>query len=660
VPAPVESRRRYIPGLDGIRALAVVCVLAYHLGISWAPGGMLGVGVFFTLSGYLITDLLLAQWREQTRLDMARFWLYRARRLLPALLVMLPIVTVWVAVFDAGQLDATRRQVFGALLYVSNWSTIAQSGSYFARFAPPLPFDHLWSLAIEEQFYLIWPWLLLAGLWFGRTRRALLVLSLGGALVSAALMAVLYHPGYDPTRVYEGTDTRAFQLLIGAALAVRGADWFTARLSPRATRNVLDVAGVAALLGIGLLVWRTSPFSSFLYPYGLLLLSVATATVVASVVHPASRLSGALGSGTLRWLGVRSYGIYLWQWPLILLINPSHGPLGLGRAAIAVAGALAIAALSWRYIEDPIRHGALERLWRYLRSRRGRPHAARRRLIISGTLVCAVFIPALALGGRLPVASHGGASPDGPLLAEAHPLAMSPTALIRAPARRSPPQRVRIASGPATGAVARRTSCRAAVYIGDSTSEGEISSNYIPNVHRQLVDQLHDVGVATVHPEISGARSIVEIYEGLPNAATVARGYAAAGYAGCWILALGTNDAADVQVGSNVGLRERIARMMSIIGDRPVLWVDAVTLVASGPYAERNMEQWNQDLLADCHRYPNMRIFDWSAYAKRQFFIPDGIHYYSSGYIGRSFRISHGLAHAFPQGQPFSSSCVVT
>jgi len=198
------------------------------------------------------------------------------------------------------------------------------------------------------------------------------------------------------------------------------------------------------------------------------------------------------------------------------------------------------------------------------------------------------------------------------------------------------------------------------VYIGDSTSEGEISSNYIPNVHRQLVAQLHDVGVAAVHPEISGARSIVETYEGIPNAATVARGYAASGYRGCWILALGTNDAADVQVGSNVGLRQRIARMMSIIGDQPVLWVDAVTLVASGPYAAQNMEQWNQDLLADCHRHPNMRIFDWGAYAKRQFFIPDGIHYYSSGYIGRSFRIAHGLAHAFPQGQPFSSSCVVT
>jgi peptidoglycan/LPS O-acetylase OafA/YrhL len=664
VPAPVESHRRYVPGLDGIRALAVVAVLAYHLGIPSAQGGMLGVGVFFTLSGYLITDLLLAQWREKMRLDMARFWLFRARRLLPALLVMLPIVTVWVAVFDAGQLGAVRRELFGALLYVSNWSTIAQHGSYFARFAAPLPLDHLWSLAIEEQFYLIWPWLLLAGLWFGRTRRNLLLLTLAGAVASAAVMALLYHPGYDPTRVYEGTDTRAFQLLIGAALAIRGADWFTAGLRAATTRNVLDIAGVAGLVGIALLIWRTNPFSLFLYPYGLLLLSLATAAVIVAVVHPASRLATALGCGPLRWVGVRSYGIYLWQWPLIVLINPGHGPLGLWKATVAVAGAIAIAALSWRCIEDPIRHGALERFWRYLRARRGRPHAARRRLVLSGTVVGVMFIPALGIGGLLPVASDGTASGDGPLLTQTHALkADAGASLVSARAYGQRARRLQSA-GRATSVQAspdpKRTSCRAVVYIGDSTSEGETSSDYIPNVHRQLVAQLHDIGVGVVHPEISGARSIVETYKGLPNAAAVARGYIAGGYRGCWILALGTNDVADVQVGSNVGLPERIDRMMSIIGDQPVLWVDAATLVAAGSYAEQHMEQWNQHLLAACHRYPNMRIFDWSAYAKRQFFIPDGVHYYSPGYLSRSFRIAHGLAHAFPDGRPPSPSCVVT
>ena len=163
MPRPLQSDRRYVPGLDGIRALAVVCVIAYHLNAPWAKGGMLGVGVFFTLSGYLITDLLLSHWRRHGDLGLAVFWLRRARRLLPALFLMLAIVSVWVALFDASQLAAVRRQVFAAALYFGNWSTIAQHGSYFSRFAAPLPLDHLWSLAIEEQFYLVWPWLLLLG-----------------------------------------------------------------------------------------------------------------------------------------------------------------------------------------------------------------------------------------------------------------------------------------------------------------------------------------------------------------------------------------------------------------------------------------------------------------------------------------------------------------
>jgi hypothetical protein len=475
------------------------------------------------------------------------------------------------------------------------------------------------------------------------------------------MMALLYHPGYDPTRVYEGTDTRAFQLLLGAALAMRGADWFTARLKATAARNTLDAVGLAGLVGIALLVWRTKPFSPFLYPDGLLLLSLATAAVIAAAMHPSSRLTAALGWGPLRWLGVRSYGIYLWQWPLIVLINPRHGPLGVTRAVLAVAGAVGIAAASWRYLENPIRHGALERLWRYLRARRGRPHPLRRRLALSGTVLGLMFVPLLGLSGLLPVASDGTASGDGPLLSQTHALLAGTNSVVPAHEPASPRAQVIHRLNTALARVeAGKSSCRSAVYIGDSTSEGEISSEYIPDVHRQLVAQLHDVGVAVVHPQISGARSIVETYEGFPNAATVARGYVAAGYRGCWILAMGTNDVADVHVGSNVPYRQRIDRMMSIIGDQPVLWVDVVTLVESGPYSERYMQQWNQDLLAACRRFPNMRIFDWSAFAKRRFFIPDGIHYYSPGYIIRSFTIAHGLANAFPQAQPPSASCVVS
>ena len=164
MPKPVRADQRYMPGLDGLRALAVMAVIAYHLGVGWAPGGLLGVGVFFTLSGYLITDLLLGRYENTGRLQLADFWLRRARRLLPALFVMLVVVAAWVTLLDRGQLAPVRGAVVSSAAYVSNWWLIAQHSSYFARFAPPMPLGHLWSLAVEEQFYLIWPWLLWLGL----------------------------------------------------------------------------------------------------------------------------------------------------------------------------------------------------------------------------------------------------------------------------------------------------------------------------------------------------------------------------------------------------------------------------------------------------------------------------------------------------------------
>jgi peptidoglycan/LPS O-acetylase OafA/YrhL len=649
VPRPVTSSQRYIGGLDGIRALAVLCVIAYHLNVPGAGGGMLGVGVFFTLSGYLITDLLLSHWHHHGNLGLAGFWLRRARRLLPALFLMLGVVSVWVALFDTSQLAAVRRQVLAATVYVSNWSTIAQHGSYFARFATPLPLDHLWSLAIEEQFYLLWPWLLLAGIWLLRNRIALALATLAAAALSAWAMGHLYHPGYDPTRVYEGTDTRACGLLVGAALAMVWPARAPNLPAHRRLTKLLDAAGIAGLLAILALAWRTNVFSAFLYPYGFALLALATAALVAAIVNPSSRLSPVLGWAPLRWIGVRSYGIYLWQWPIIVLASPSVSTFDLPRAAGEVAATLLVASLSWRFVEEPIRHGALERLWRSARIGSSWAGARRRALALSGTAVVGLLAAGFGLGGLLPAASAGvGAAtaarlPHVASVAAAH----SETADVR---------RLRASLG---SALPTRTSCRSVVYIGDSTSEGEISPEYIPDTHQRLEAQLAKVGVQVTLSEISGARSIVETYDGYPNAATVAEGHVAEGFRGCWILALGTNDVANVHTGSTIGYPTRIDRMMSIIGHHPVLWVTPVTLVQNGPYSEANMQGWNRALLAACHRHPTMRVFDWAAWAKPRWFIPDGIHYYSPGYVARAHRISQALAHAFPAGAPPSASCLV-
>ena len=200
--------------------------IAFHLGLGWAPGGLLGVGVFFTLSGYLITDLLLARWDRGPR-RLGDFWARRARRLLPALYLMLVIVSVWVAIGAHARLPDIRGEVGSALLYVNNWWQISQHVSYFARFGPPSPLSHLWSLAVEEQFYLVWPWLLLLGLRLIPERRRTISIrprlagvTLALAAASAIEMAILYHPSFDSTRIYDGSDTRAFGLLIGAALAM--------------------------------------------------------------------------------------------------------------------------------------------------------------------------------------------------------------------------------------------------------------------------------------------------------------------------------------------------------------------------------------------------------------------------------------------------------
>jgi peptidoglycan/LPS O-acetylase OafA/YrhL len=638
-----------VAGLDGIRAVAVMCVIAYHLNVPGAAGGMLGVGVFFTLSGYLITDILLSQWRRYGTLGLGQFWLRRARRLLPALFLVLVAVSLYVALFDAAQLHEVRRQVIAAVIYVSNWSTITQHGSYFARFAAPLPLDHLWSLAIEEQFYLVWPWLLLGGIWVLRSRKGMALLTLMLAVLSAWLMGRSYHPGLDPTRVYEGTDTRAFGLLIGAALAMVWGVQIPAR-GPRLTR-LLDALGIAGLVGILILVWRTSVFSTFLYPQGFVLLALATAVLVAAVANPASRLGPVLGWGPLRWIGVRSYGIYLWQWPIIVFASPAQTTFNLPRAAAEVAGTLLVASLSWRFVEEPIRRGALGRVWRQARSGVDRIGARRRRLALSSGALAAVLMAVIGLGGVLPVASAGaGSQASGGRLQRV-------VQVVAAPSEATP---VRGLRSPRHASLPRRTSCRAVVYIGDSTSEGETSTDYIPNRRQRLQAQLSDVGVKRTYPEISGARSIVETFEGHPNAATVAQGHLSQGFHGCWILALGTNEVDNVHDGSPFGFADRIERMMKLIGHQHVLWISALTLLKSGPYAEDAMQRWNHALLAACKRYPQMRIFDWAVWAKPRWFIPDGIHYYSPGYVARTHRIAEGLAHAFPDGRPPSTSCLVS
>jgi peptidoglycan/LPS O-acetylase OafA/YrhL len=639
MPEPVKRNQRYMPGLDGLRAIAVLAVIAFHLGFGWAPGGLLGVGIFFTLSGYLITDILLSQLSRRGHIRLGRFWLARARRLLPALFAMLVIVVAWVTIFGPAQPRQFRDAVVASALYVSNWQLIFGDVSYFARFAPPGPLNHLWSLAIEEQFYIVWPFLLLIGVKLVRetplrsgVRPRLAVVTLGLALVSATLMAVLYHPSLDPSRVYYGTDTRAFELLFGAALAMV---WPSRKLSPRigaGARNTLDALGAAGLAAIALMVWQTDQYSAFLYRGGFVLLSIATVLIVAALAHPAGRLGPILGWKPLRWIGVRSYAIYLWHFPVIVLTTPggiANGAEPL-RELLQFAAIIGISALSWRYIEDPVRHGALGRLWKRARAGEWRPaDLSREGWGLAGAIGLILIAACAGMAGVNSVSAEGKDARVEEAIAAG---ATKPAPLT-----------------PAQAASSKRSSCKAVVHIGDSTSEGLTSPEYLPIESQRIEAQYADVGVEEAHMEISGARSIEEQFEGEPNAREVAEAWKLEGFKGCWVLALGTNDAADVFVGSAVSDRERVEKMMTAIGDEPVMWVNVRSIVESGdPYAEENMKDWDKTLVEECARYPNMRIYNWARDVKDEWFIEDGIHFTSPGYASRSELIAHALAHAFP------------
>lgn len=659
MPEPVGRTQRYMPGLDGLRAFAVLAVIAYHLQLGWAQGGLLGVGVFFTLSGYLITDLLLGQKETFGTLRLGNFWLRRARRLLPALFLMLAVVVIWVALFDRSQMPSLRGYAVAAALYVSNWWSIFQHASYFSRFGPPPLLDHLWSLAVEEQFYLFWPWLLWLGLRYVRGRYRLAGLTLVVAALSATAMALLYQPGYDPTRVYEGTDTRAFGLLAGAALAMVWPSRHLRSALPFWHRQLLDGAGALGLAVIALLIWQTNQYSPSLYRGGIVVLSVATVLVVAALAHPASRLGRVLGCRPLRWIGVRSYGIYLWHYPIIVLTTPSmqSSKVNLPLEILQVGATIAVAALSWRFVEEPIRRGAFGKYWVQLRSEGWRAVPLRSWMALAGALSI-LTLAGCGLGG---VSGIGAQSSTSSSSRKSSAAAKLSTHHAPAATRSTTTTQAASATSSPRAASATRTSCHAVAYIGDSTSEGMISPNYLPNPSQRLGAQFARVGATSQHIEISGARSIVETLSAhQANGYEVAHQLVAKGFRGCWVIALGTNDTADVYIGSTVGRMTRIQRMMSVIGKQPVLWVNTKSLLDSGPYQEANMKLWNRTLLRACARYPNLQIFDWASVAKSRWFISDGTHYTSEGYARRAQLTADALVHAFPAfGRGRSSGCVV-
>jgi len=358
-----QVRLSYLPALDGLRALAALVVLLYHADMPWMPGGFLGVEVFFVLSGFLITSLLLAEWYRTGRVNLLQFGLRRLRRLFPAMLLMVVASVSFAVLFLPDDVVGLRRDAVAGLGYVTNWHLIFSRISYFESMGRPSLLRHLWSLAIEGQLYVAWPLIfaVLIRRWNGRWVPLLAVL---GAAGSTVLMALLYHPDLDPSRVYYGTDTRAAGFLLGALLVFVPLQGRSAR---RVTAWLVDLAGLASL---GLLVWaciRIDAYQPLLYRGGFAVVAIATMLVIVAIVRPNTRLVPAvLGCRPLRWIGLRSYGIYLWHWPVFMLTRPQLDlPLdGVPLLVLRIALTLVLTELSYRAVEKPLRGGALGRAHR--------------------------------------------------------------------------------------------------------------------------------------------------------------------------------------------------------------------------------------------------------------------------------------------------------
>lgn len=406
------KKRRYITGLDGIRAIAVIMVLAYHLKLALFKSGFLGVTVFFVLSGYLITGILISEVEEEGTIDLKNFWLRRIRRLVPAVMSMAVVIIFVSAVVNRIIFTKGCKDFLASVLGFNNWWQIFNKISYFEAAGVPSPFTHCWSLAIETQFYLIYPLILLGicklvkSRGEGRANRGLLFagVTLLLALISVILMIVLFDPQQDASRVYYGTDTRAFSLLFGALLAIL---WEYRMVPRRLSASVNMVLGSVSFAVLLVMTIAINGSSNFWYRGGQFFGTILTVLMVYAVSGRKTWLSRFLSNPVLKWMGDRSYSIYLWHYPIILLISKGI-KASWWITLIEIVLSVVLAELSYRFIETPIRHGIIGEYLNILRSRpksrqekKRQIQVARRSLkVMAGTFVltvslilCMIFVP---------------------------------------------------------------------------------------------------------------------------------------------------------------------------------------------------------------------------------------------------------------------------
>jgi peptidoglycan/LPS O-acetylase OafA/YrhL len=613
-------------------------VVLYHGEISWTPGGFLGVEVFFVISGYLITALLLAEWKRtasdggRPRIALGEFWRRRARRLLPALFLLLAACAVVTLVWHPEEIDTFRRDALAALGYVTNWYSIFADTSYFEGVGRPPLLQHLWSLAVEEQFYLVWPLLFVGGMRV-LGRRWMLVAVLAAAAGSVLLMRTLFDPAVDPTRVYYGTDTRAAGLLFGCALAFVWSPWrLRARTGPGASW-FLDAIGLIALARLGHIVVTRDEFDPWIYTEGITTVSLLTVVVIAVAVHPAAHLGRLLGMRPLVWVGKRSYGIYLWHWPVMVLTRPGLD-VDLGGAplfGVRVGITVVLAEISYRVVEVPIRQGAIGRWLASFRRRRTRVAAgatgrAPWGLRIAGSVVAVVLLASTSLLITALVTTDPAADEVEVELATSQVEEIDPSALPPVPTTSTTVGTAPVDTSPDT---APETTTTTAAPVDDATWLAAI--------------RLTAVGDSVM----LGAKPSLEHVFPL---GTVDAAVGRAPLAGISLLQGRNGDFGDVVVvhlGNNgMYLDDQFDQLMTMLSGVKRVVVVNVKL------PRRYEGEVNGLVAADIGRYPNAVLADWYGYSSPhpEWFYSDGMHLRPEGQAAYTHLIASTLLANRPDG----------